>query len=298
MTLSPPSQDPSTDKGIQILGLTRFSVLSLGAFQIEHEDLEARRAYLYDPARLAMRFAWFENVTLPGIAAQKDPAFKLVILMGEDFPEPWRARMLAHVERLPQLVADFAPPENHRKICADALRAHIDPTAQVVLQFRLDDDDAVAVDFTRRLRRDWRKLRAFHGDREGPLAIDYSKGINLFARPNGNLTLVPRYEAFLGVAFAIATRPGDGNFILNFMHHVIWQSLPSVTMPDEVMWLRGAHGTNDSGAPGEKPLFQADDAGLRQALRRRFRIDLGALKAALAAARGEGGDTPDDTRPD
>ena len=278
------SSDPRTDKGVQVLGLTRFSVPSAGAFQVEHESIAARRAYLYDPGRLAMRFAWFETVTLPGIAAQKDQGFRLIVLMGEDFPEPWRTRMLGHVGRLPQLVARFAPPEHHRKVCADAIAAEIDPAAEVVLQFRLDDDDAVAVDFTRRLRRDWRKLRAFHADRDVPLVIDYAKGINLFARPGGEVEIVPRLEPFVGVGFAIATRPGDGHHILDYMHHVVWQSLPAVTMPDEIMWLRGAHGGTDSGAPGRQPLFRADEAELRQALRKRFRIDLPALKAALAAA--------------
>ncbi len=281
-----PSAAPSTDRGIQLLGLTRFSVPSEGAFQVEHASIGERRAFLYDPARLALRFAWFENVTLPGIAAQKDPGFRLVVLMGEDFPEPWRSRMLAHVARIPQLTAHFAPPGHHRRICADAMRAHIDPAAEVVLQFRLDDDDAVAVDFTRRLRRDWRKIRAYAGAQDGPVALDYTRGLNLFWR-NGNLRIVPRFESFLGVAFAIATRPGDGQFILDYMHHVIWQSMPVLTSPERIMWLRGAHGTNDSGAPGQKPMFEADPAALRQALRQRFRIDPGALKTALAAA-GEG----------
>ena len=282
-------KDPSTDKGIQVLGLTRFSVPSLGAFQVEHQSIADRRAYLYDPARLALRFTWFEQVTLPAIAAQKDPAFRLIVLLGEDFPEPWRARMLALVEAVPQLTAHFAPPEHHRKICADAIAAHVDPGAEVVLQFRLDDDDAVAVDFTRRLRRDWRKLKAFHADRGGPIALDYTRGINLFAEPDGVVELVPRREAFLGVAFAIATRPDDGHHILGYMHHVIWHEMATISLPDEIMWLRGAHGANDSGSPGRKPQFDATEAELRQALRKRFRIDLPGFKAALKDI-GSGGD--------
>jgi hypothetical protein len=99
---------------------------------------------------------------------------------------------------------------------------------------------------------------------------------------------VPRLEPFLGVAFAIATRPGDGHFILGFMHHVIWQSMPAVTNPDEIMWVRGGHGTNDSGAPARTPMFEADEAELRRTLRKRFRVDLSALKSALnALADGE-----------
>jgi len=73
------------------------------------------------------------------------------------------------------------------------------------------------------------------------------------------------------------------------MHHVIWQHMPTISLPDEIMWLRGAHGHNDSGAPGRKPMFDADEATLRQVLRKRFRIDLPALRAALMSSRAGGG---------
>ena len=114
--LSDPAAQPSITRAsstaldIQVLGLCRFSVPSEGAFQVTHDSIEQRRAMLYDPARLDTRFIWFEQVLLPSIAKQKDPQFKLIILMGEDFPEPYRARMLAHIETVPQLCAEFAPP--------------------------------------------------------------------------------------------------------------------------------------------------------------------------------------------
>ena len=46
----------------------------------------------------------------------------------------------------------------------------------------------------------------------------------------------------------------------------------------------------DSGAPGVKPQFEAEEGELKQALRKRFRIDLPALKAALKALEDAGGD--------
>ena len=38
-------------------------------FQVEHETLEKRRAFLYQPERLARRWFWFEHVTLPALLA-------------------------------------------------------------------------------------------------------------------------------------------------------------------------------------------------------------------------------------
>ncbi len=278
----------STVHGVQVLGLCRFSVPSKGAFQVHHHYVANRRAFLYDPKRLALRFAWFEHVVLPGIAGQKDPNFKLVVVLGEDLPEPWRSRMLGHVEAIPQLVAEFAPPEDHRQVCADAIARHIDPEAEAVLQFRQDDDDAVSVDFVRRLRRDFRKVRRLFNS-GGPMAIDYARGLNLFG-VGGELEAFPRFEAFLGVAFAICTRPGDGNHVLDFMHHTIWQTMPVVTQSDSYMWVRGVHGTNDSGSPHPKAHFEAEPAALRRALRQRFRIDLPAFKQALRAYQDEYGE--------
>lgn len=269
----------STVDGVQVLGLCRFSVPSKGAFKVHHHHVADRRTFLYDPRRLALRFTWFEHMVLPGIAAQKDPAFRFIVMLGEDFPEPWRSRMLAHVEAIPQLVAEFVPPEDHRKVCAAAVARHIDPAAEAVLQFRHDDDDAVAVDFVRRLRRDFRKVRGVFNE-TGLMAIDYSRGINLFGDSDG-VRLFPRFEAFLGIAFAICTRPGDGNHVLNFMHHVIWQQMPAFTRSEDFMWVRGVHGTNDSGGPLPKAHFEVEPAELRRLLRQRFRIDLPAFKAAL-----------------
>ncbi|WP_281842547.1 putative rhamnosyl transferase [Sinisalibacter aestuarii] len=278
----------STVKGVQVIGLCRFSVPSSGAFQTEHETIEERRAFLYDPRRLDQRFAWFEHVNLPGIEAQKDPAFTYILLLGEDLPEPWRARMEAHAARIPQMVIEYAPPIHHRQACADAMAKHIDPDAEAVIQFRQDDDDGVAVDFVQRLRRDFRKTRGVFKDR-GLMALDYNRGINLHEK-TGTLTPVPLYHSFLGAGFAVCTRPGDGNYVLDFYHHVIWQQMAAVTFPSAFMWVRGAHDGNDSGKVSENWKIKKDPAELRQILRKRFRIDLPAFKAALRVLDGSGKD--------
>jgi hypothetical protein len=272
-----------TVKGVQVLGLCRFSVPSTGAFQVEHESIEERRAFLYDPARLAMRFTWFEHVNLPGIEAQKDPAFTYVVLVGEDLPEPWRARMESLAARIPQLVIENAPPIHHRVACADALSRHVDPDAEVVIQFRQDDDDGVATDFVQRLRRDYRKSSGLF-KQHGLMALDYNLGINLHDK-GGTLTLVPRYHSFLGAAFAVCTRPGDGNYVLDFYHNIIWQQMAAVTFPDSYMWVRGSHGSNDSGKVADTWKFNKDPAELRRILRKRFGIDVPAFKAALKGLR-------------
>lgn len=78
---------------VQMLGLCRFSYLGLRGYQVEHDSIAARRAYLYDPDRLARRWLWFQTVALPGWLAQTDPDFTLVIMTGPDLPEPWLGQL-------------------------------------------------------------------------------------------------------------------------------------------------------------------------------------------------------------
>lgn len=236
---------------------------------------------LYDPARLDTRFIWFEQVLLPGIAKQKDPQFKLIILMGEDFPEPYRARMLAHIDAVPQLCAEFAPPLHHRKICADAMAAHIDVDADAVAEFRLDDDDAVAVDFVHRLRRDARRAKGFVRS-GGPVAIDYGKGILLCVGPEGaGVTTLPRLTRYWTPALALVIEPSHDKHILDYEHHKLWTQMTTITLVDEVMFVRGVHGSNDSTFSIDGPGFAMTDEEAPKILKKRFQINLASFTKAI-----------------
>ena len=73
---------------VQMLGLCRFSYLGLRGYQRDHATIAERRAFLYDPGRLARRWLWFTRLALPGWLAQTDPDFTLVIMTGPYLPEP------------------------------------------------------------------------------------------------------------------------------------------------------------------------------------------------------------------
>lgn len=274
---------PDDDLRIQIIGLCRFSVPSLGAFQKRHDTIEARRDMLYAPARLEQRFAWFEHVTLPAIRHQTDPDFTFVVLLGEDFPEPWHARMKRLVAGIPQVRLAYAPPEDHRAVCAHAMRAHLDPAADLVAEFRLDDDDAVAIDFVAKVRAE---APALAGPflRAGRAAIDFTRGLVLTDAADGPV-LTPRRALYWTPALAVLTSVDAEQRILDFPHHKIWTAMPTLTLPDDVMFVRGAHATNDSRIPAEEPAWTLPRERWAPLLHRRFRIDLGAFATALARLR-------------
>lgn len=264
---------------VQVLGLCRFSVPSLGAFQVEHATVEDRRAMLYAPDRLNHRLTWFSHVALPALRAQTDKAFTLVLLLGEDFPDPWHSRLKQLVADVPQIVLSYAPPGPHREICAEAMRRHIDPTADVVAQFRLDDDDAVGMNFVARIRAEVPEvLPVFR--RSGLMALDFSRGVVL-TESEGRVTPTLRRASLWTPALVVLTRVRARKMVLDYPHHTIWRQMPVLSLPDEIMFLRGSHGTNDSSIAQERRPETLPAEKWPDLMSTRFGIDLTAFSDAI-----------------
>lgn len=270
----------------QILALCRFSYLGGRGFQVEHGSIAARRAFLYDPARLARRWFWFERVALPAWQAQTDPDFRLVVMTGPDLPDPYLTRLRTITAATPQIVVETVPPmDHHRTACARALAPHLDPQAEVVGYVKHDDDDAVAVDFVASARRDLRLVRPML-NRDGRASCDYAKGLILKA-DGATLEVLPRHVHSTGVALVTWVRAGDPGSAIDFEHWRLGHHMNGVAVHDRPMFVRTLHADNDSGAPGPNYPWASPPDDPAALLKRRFRIDLPGLRRALAA--GEDG---------
>ncbi|TGN68063.1 hypothetical protein E4L95_02790 [Paracoccus liaowanqingii] len=265
---------------IQVLGLCRFSLLVQGDFQTTGEDLDDNRAILYDPARLERRMRWFETLCVPPLMAQTDPDFTLIVATGEDLPEPWAGRLQAVAEAVPQIRIECLPPGRHAPLCREALARHVDPTADVVAQFRMDDDDAVAIDYVAHIRADHR-LAARMTHKHHPVVMNYTSGI--VARLEGDdLTLHAEMAQNWGLAQTFYFPGGEVRSLMNYRHDKVWAKVPTLTLPGPVMWIRGHHDVNDSrGHLIGKNRVAADPDELPRLLERRFNLDLADLRAAL-----------------
>ncbi|MCW3784480.1 putative rhamnosyl transferase [Defluviimonas salinarum] len=268
---------------IQVLGVCRFSLLVQGGFQRMPEDLEARRRVLYDPARLESRVLWFEHVFLPSIRAQTDPDFTLTVVTGSDFPDPWRGRLQDLIAGIPQIELVFVPPHVHRDACRPVLCTRTDPKADVVAQFRLDDDDAVAVDFVRRIRRDFRTFARPLYEAQGLVSIDYCRGFALTgfgARAALHFVSAPLWTP----ALTVCVPPSHEKSVLDYPHHLLFRHMPGISLNDRLMFVRGFHDSNDSSFPARNlsAPIAPDEAADWTA--RRFGIDFDRFSAALAAA--------------
>lgn len=268
---------------MQVIGLCRFSYLGLGGFQVEHESLEERAAFLYDPARLDARFRAFEACTLPAMKAQTDPDFTFLVVIGDSFPDWARARLDALLADFPQAVVQTQPPRQHRAAMRDAINSIRLDNGLPCLQFRMDDDDAVAVNFVERLRRDAERIRPLI-DTERHVAIDYRLGWAVDFSAKG-LKVLEINEGFWTPGLAIAFGPNVSQTIMNFSHNKLVKAMPSVSFTEEPMFIRGISDMNDSRQKeGIKPYkFQAPDAAGLDHFRTRFAIDAERVKAIYRA---------------
>lgn len=249
---------------VQMLGLCRFSYLGLRGYQKDHATIAERRAYLYEPGRLARRWLWFTELALPGWQAQRDPDFTLVIMTGPDLPEPYLSRLREVVAVTPQLRLELIPPmDRHLEACRAAIAPHQDAAADVIGHFRHDDDDAVAVDYIEQARRDFGRAQGLW-QAEKLLSLDYSRGLMLRAQA-GRMAYTPRICHNMGVALTLFAAPDAQTTALHYDHSKLPRWMPGVAVTRPLMFLRSVHADSDSGDLGPGlPWDMPDDAITRQ----------------------------------
>ena len=263
---------------MQVIGLCRMSYPALGGFQTEHETTEERVRFLYAPERMAERLRAFEAFTLPALRAQTDPDFTLVVVIGDDLPQPWRGRIEALLAPMPQAVIRALPPGRHRSVMQEVINDARD--GRPCIQFRMDDDDAVAVSFVARVRAAAADARALI-DRHRLFAIDFTQGHS--ARPCAAGIEAEAVARQLWVpSLAVVAAARERLTVMNFNHMKLWQFMPVLSLNDPDMFVRGLNDWNDSDvAPG--PGARLLDAQGEALFRRAYGIDADRVRALYAA---------------
>jgi len=268
------------------IGICRFSYPALGGFKRMHDTVEGREAYLYGAERMELRFRHFETLTLPSIAAQTDKRFVFIVLTGKHMPKPWWDRLNDICAAVDEIKIVTAEPMKHRTAMQLAIQHHLalQDDAAESLQFRLDDDDAVGTNFVHEIRRTARlafKLRANWQN----MVIEYSRGYSVKLTPDGILAQEIQGQ-FLACGLAVIFRPGDPKTVMNYGHHKLHHSMPTLIDPNTAMYLRAIHDDNDSFA-------RTNDKGLipltneqRTLFKERFNVDEAVVQAAFHAQGG------------
>jgi len=237
---------------MQIIGLCRFSYPAYGGFQVEHETIEDRVAFLYGAHRLEERFRLMETIALPCLKAQTDQDFDLIIVIGDSFPKPYLDRLHDLCADIPQIRIHAEPPRRHRPVMKEILNAARRDPAQPCLQFRHDDDDAISVDFIERLRGSVSDCPGLI-DKNRTVAFDFNRGYVAKVDAKG-IAAVEVHQPYYVASMGMYVEGGCRQTIMNFAHDKIQRFMPTVTITDAPMFVRTHNGYNDSRQKSAKPL--------------------------------------------
>lgn len=267
---------------MQVIGLCRFSFPALGGFQVEHESAEERSAFLYRAERMEERFRHFETIMLPSIAAQSDRQFTFVIVIGDNLPVPYQERLFDLCAPIPQIVIQAHAPADHRETMQKAINAVRLKTEAPCLQFRHDDDDAIAVTFVESFKRAADECRPLL-ERNKFVAFDFARGF--VVRPGADgIYAQETFHPFWGVALGISVAPHIRKSIMNFAHGKMNRFMPALSFDNPPMYLRGHNDFNDSrqGPNVSQPKLELLDAAGEQMMRETFAVDADHIRAVFA----------------
>ena len=220
-----------------IIGLCRFSYPTSSGSGFKSRYLHD----LYNENRLHNRLLCFENLLLPGIIGQTDSNFLLVILVSSDLPMWCRDRLFALCAGICQVSIFEAPPNlDHQLVCSTAIKSVREESTSVTIEFRIDDDDAIAVDFISKLR----TLQLAAANLGPVVEIDFPRGYHIFIGPE--VSLVESVVPHISCAQGWVLKPGNSKTLFNYHHYNFWRKGTCISVSNSLMYLRGVHNSNDS----------------------------------------------------
>ena len=232
---------------VQVIGVCRWSYPSDSAgFRLAPADLSKARERLYAPSRLEHRLFLLEHVVLPALSQQTDDDFTFILLIGEELPTPYRRRIERLVLPIRQIKCvaveeGLSQMDVVRELVAEAK----DPSRPVSAQFRLDDDDAISVDFVAQLRERYADIRSLYV-RHDLFALDFTRGFIMRMSSAEGVSFQPVIARWWAPGTAIFMDQKRSDCFLDFHHLKLWHSMPTLMLGEKPMFIRGVHDSNDS----------------------------------------------------
>jgi len=228
----------------RIVGVVRFSFPSLSGFSKIPQEAASAKAILYDTDRLERRFKLFEALTLPSMLAQTDTDFQLGFVIGDDFPARFLDRLKGLLQDLPQAYLVAQEPKPNFAATNFAFKAADLSGGTHMASFRLDDDDALDMDFIARLRRQADTLFPLCGDT--PFAISQNRGFYMETGETGGDIYDVQERTPLGIGVALVSRIRSGHTIFIKNHRDLAEVYNAYADAVTPAFIRSVHRDNDA----------------------------------------------------
>lgn len=227
------------------VGLIRFSLLTTDYYARRFRSLRETAAHLFSPDRMELRFRLFEKLCLPSLLRQSDSDFKLIVLTSDEMPPAYLERLLELTEHLPHIQCRAVGPEKHYKLLQSAYNSVPSEGYSHRALFRLDDDDAVDVDFIARGKRLAEGLLKLQTGR-APFIIANNRGIYVQDGPHGREVFDACEQAPLSAGATLVAPVGHRENPYRYNHRRFarhYNTYSDISVPG---FIRTIHGDNKS----------------------------------------------------
>jgi hypothetical protein len=224
---------------MKIFGHCRFSYYGLTDTGREVQSEADAAEKLWNAERMAVRFHLFENILLPSIKHQTDPDFTLVVTCSELMPSVYHDRLEAAVAEIPQIRLLRTPDTNISRVLRPVMLEANNDGRDTAIHFRVDDDDALGVDYVARLRR---------------VSAMSLPPYSLITFPTGVMGFLdgttprhmPQFKPSIAIGLAVLKAPEDLRTIFHMQHKRYGQHHPTYSDPTFAAFHYTRHTTNNT----------------------------------------------------
>lgn len=265
-------------QSMKMVGLIRFSVLTPTYYSERFATLKDTANHLFDPDRMALRFSIFENLCLPSLVRQTDGDFDLVVLTAKAMPEIYRQRLQDLLAPHAHMHLRTVGTRNHYRLLKQGYDSVPANDASHRILFRLDDDDAVDLDFVRRTRRLASGLLPLH-PAGSSFALAHNRGFYLQATAEGPEVFDAVEQAPLSAGTVLVTPQDSGANPYKFNHRKLARHVNLYSDMQVPAYIRTIHGDNKSDPAQTGITRRMEPEDIDTSLQAHFGLSLAALKA-------------------
>ncbi|MGD9865090.1 MAG: glycosyltransferase [Pseudodonghicola sp.] len=266
------------DRKVKTVGLLRFSVLTPTYYSERFKTLEETAAHIFSPERMELRFRLFEKLCLPSLIRQTDPEFDMVVLTAESMPERYLTRLLDLLEPLPNIHCLPVGTDNHYKLLQKGYNAVPKEDCTHRILFRLDDDDAVDMNFIRRTKRFADALLRMQGPKT-PFVIAHNRGFYVRSTKGKTEIFDACERAPLSTGTALVAPVGSGENPYRFNHRKLAQHFNTFSDISVPAFIRTIHGDNKSNPAQMGLTHKMTEAQIARQLETHFGVSMDDLRA-------------------
>lgn len=262
---------------LNTIGLLRFSILTPTYYTELFGSLEKTAEHLFSPERMELRFHLFEKLCLPSLVRQSDQDFEMLVLTAESMPEQYLERLLDLLEPLPNFHCQLVGTDNHYRLLQDGYNSIPKEDYTHRALFRLDDDDALDINFVRRTKRLAKGMLGLQTTRQ-PFVIAYNRGF--YVRTTGGepeiFDACERAPLSTGTTVVAPVHSGINPYRYN--HRNYPQHFNTYTDISVPTFIRTVHGDNKSNPAQIGLTHKMTPDDIAQDLEKHFQVTLDDLR--------------------